>query len=89
LRASDRGRFFPPDQSLNQTWIIVLKQTGESGVQIVSLASGEYPDLPYGAVASIETLQQYYCGTKDPAQGWAIDRIAKEKYSPGYSLDTP
>lgn len=61
----------------DQTWSIQKPASGEAGAQIVSLASGECLDLPYGATASIETLQQYYCQTDDPAQGWALNQVSK------------
>jgi hypothetical protein len=61
----------------DQIWSIKQAPSGEAGVRLVSLASGQCLDLPYGAVASIFTLQQYTCDTNDPAQGWNINPVAK------------
>jgi hypothetical protein len=61
----------------DQIWSVKQAPSGEAGVRLVSLASGQCLDLPYGAVASIFTLQQYTCDTDDPAQGWNINPVAK------------
>jgi len=61
----------------NQLWTIVAAPSGEAGSRIVSVASGQCLDLPYGAVASIDTLQQYYCDSNDPAQGWVVNGVTK------------
>jgi hypothetical protein len=58
-------------------WTIKQAPSGEAGLQIISVASGQCLDLPYGAAASIFTLQQYYCDTDDPAQGWNIHGVSK------------
>jgi hypothetical protein len=59
----------------NQLWNIVLAPPGMSGTRIVSLASGQCLDLPYGAAASVFHLQQYYCTADDPAQGWVLNSV--------------
>ncbi|MGD0941488.1 MAG: RICIN domain-containing protein [Terracidiphilus sp.] len=64
-----------------QLWKVVPAPSGEAGNQIVSLASQQCLDLPYGAVASIYNLQQFTCTNDDPAQGWVL--------APGAPGDTP
>lgn len=61
----------------DQIWSIKQAPSGEAGVQLVSMASGQCLDLPYGAVASIFTLQQYTCDSDDPAQGWNVNQVAR------------
>ena len=60
----------------NQLWQIVSAPSGEAGSQIVSVASKQCLDLPFGAVASIDHLQQYYCTPNDPARGWVFGSVA-------------
>lgn len=59
----------------NQVWTMV-KAPGQAGYRFVSAASKQCLDLPYGAVASIDHLQQYYCTAGDPAQGWTVTQVA-------------
>ena len=59
----------------NQVWTMV-KAPGQAGYRFVSAASKQCLDLPYGAVASIDHLQQYYCTAGDPAQGWSVTAVA-------------
>jgi len=65
------------DSDPDQVWNLQKAPSGESGDRLVSLASGQCLDLPYGAVASIFTLQQYTCDANDPAQGWIVHPVAK------------
>ncbi|MBW4028589.1 RICIN domain-containing protein [Acidipila rosea] len=58
----------------NQVWTMV-KAPSQPGYRFVSAASKQCLDLPYGAVASIDHLQQYYCTDGDPAQGWSITQV--------------
>lgn len=58
-------------------WKIKQAPSGESGMQFISVASGQCLDLPYGAAASVFTLQQYFCTADDPAQGWNIHGVSK------------
>jgi hypothetical protein len=67
----------PDGTDPDQVWSIQKAPSGEAGDQIISKASGECLDLPYGATASIFTLQQYYCDNNDPAQGWTFNPVAK------------
>ncbi len=67
----------PDNSDLDEVWNINKAPSGEAGIQIVSAASSQCLDLPYGEIASIVTLQQYYCDTDDPAQGWTINPVAK------------
>jgi ricin-type beta-trefoil lectin protein len=67
-----------PDASdPTQIWTITQAPSGEAGIRFISTASNQCLDLPYGAAASIFTLQQYYCTPKDPAQGWIIHGVSK------------
>jgi hypothetical protein len=59
-----------------QLWTMPKAPSGEAGMRFVSAASGQCLDLPYGAVASIDTLQQYTCDSDDPAQGWTLNEVA-------------
>jgi hypothetical protein len=59
----------------SQLWKIVPTGDGAPGDQIVSVASGQCLDLPYGAIASIELMQQYTCTPGDPAQGWVVNPV--------------
>jgi hypothetical protein len=59
----------------SQLWKIVPTGDGAPGDQIVSVASGQCLDLPYGAIASIELMQQYTCTPGDPAQGWTVNPV--------------
>jgi hypothetical protein len=59
-----------------QLWQVVPAPSGEAGSRIVSVASQQCLDLPYGAVASIDHLQQYTCTVDDPAQGWVLNSVA-------------
>jgi hypothetical protein len=61
---------------LTQLWTTPQAPSGEAGVRFVSVASGQCLDLPYGAVASIDTLQQYTCTNDDPAQGWTLNEVS-------------
>jgi hypothetical protein len=61
----------------DQVWSINQAPSGEAGEQLVSQASGQCLDLPYGATASIFTLQQYTCTNDDPAQGWTINPVSR------------
>jgi Ricin-type beta-trefoil lectin domain len=65
------------DSQPDQLWTIVKAPSGEAGSRFVSVASGQCLDLPYGAVASIFTLQQYTCDSNDPAQGWTVNPVSK------------
>jgi hypothetical protein len=62
------------DSQQNQVWNITPPNK-ETGSEFVSLASGQCLDLPYGATASIVTLQQYTCTAGDPAQGWVLNPV--------------
>jgi hypothetical protein len=67
-----------PDASdPDQIWTIKDAPDGEEGVRFMSVASQQCLDLPYGAAASIFTLQQYYCTPNDPAQGWVIHGVSR------------
>jgi Ricin-type beta-trefoil lectin domain len=63
------------DSEQNQIWTVPAASGGEAGSQIVSLASSQCLDLPYGAVASIFVMQQYTCTDNDPAQGWILNPV--------------
>jgi hypothetical protein len=63
--------------NLNEVWSLQQGTGGEAGMRIISMASGQCLDLPYGAAASIFTLQQYTCDADDPAQGWVINPVSK------------
>jgi hypothetical protein len=65
----------PDNSALNQLWKIT-PQVNDPGSRFVSVATGQCLDLPYGAAASIFTMQQYYCTDGDPAQGWVINPVA-------------
>lgn len=67
----------PGNTDPDQVWSISRAPSGEAGYNIISQVSGECLDLPYGAVASIMTLQQYYCDADDPAQGWTFNPVGK------------
>ncbi len=58
-------------------WKIQPAPQGKYGQRIISVASGQCLDLPYGAVASIFPLQQYTCDDGDPAQGWTFHGVSK------------
>jgi ricin-type beta-trefoil lectin protein len=61
-----------------QLWTIGQAPNGEAGMQLVSVASGQCFDDPYGmtdAPASFH-LQQYTCSNDDPAQGWTLNQVA-------------
>jgi hypothetical protein len=60
----------------DQIWTMVKAPGQEAGYQFVSASSKQCLDLPYGATASIFTLQQYYCTSMDPAQGWTLNQVA-------------
>jgi hypothetical protein len=60
----------------NQVWMITPAPSGEAGNQIISLASNQCLDLPYGATASIFDMQQYTCTPGDPAQGWVLNSVS-------------
>jgi hypothetical protein len=60
----------------NQLWTISAAPGGESGFRLISVASSQCLDLPYGAVASIFFMQQYTCTANDPAQGWEFDPVS-------------
>lgn len=59
----------------SQLWKLVPATDGIPGNQLVSVASGQCLDLPYGAIASIFLMQQYTCTPGDPAQGWNINPV--------------
>jgi hypothetical protein len=59
----------------DQLWTITPAPSGEAGSRLVSAASGQCLDLPYGAAASTFTLQQYTCTNDDPAQGWIVNPV--------------
>jgi hypothetical protein len=59
-----------------QLWSVTSAPNGEAGMQLVSKVSSQCLDLPYGAVASIDMLQQYTCTNDDPAQGWTLNDVA-------------
>lgn len=61
----------------NQIWTISPAPHGQSGERIISAASKQCLDLPYGATASVFNMQQYYCTDNDPAQGWVIHHVGK------------
>ncbi len=63
------------NSALNQLWSMTPQQD-DPGLRFVSVATKQCLDLPYGATASIFTLQQYYCTDNDPAQGWVINPVA-------------
>jgi hypothetical protein len=60
----------------SQLWKLVPATDGTPGEQVINVASGECLDLPYGAIASIDLMQQYLCTPGDPAQGWDIHPVA-------------
>lgn len=60
----------------NQVWKMVKAPGSEAGYQLISAASGQCLDLPYGATASVFQLQQYTCTANDPAQGWTLASVA-------------
>jgi hypothetical protein len=60
----------------NQLWTISTAPGGEEGVRVISVASSQCLDLPYGAVASIFFMQQYTCTANDPAQGWTFSPVS-------------
>lgn len=64
----------PNRDQQDQIWTIV-KAPGQAGYRFVSAASGQCLDLPFGAIASIVHLQQYYCTAGDPAQGWTLQEV--------------
>lgn len=59
----------------SQLWKLPADTDGIPGDRIVSVASGQCLDLPYGAIASIFLMQQYTCTDGDPAQGWNINPV--------------
>jgi hypothetical protein len=62
------------DSEPEQVWSIV-PAPGQPGNRFVSMASSQCLDLPYGAIASLYPLQQYYCTQDDPAQGWLLNKV--------------
>ena len=66
----------PVGTATSQLWRIVPATDGTPGDQIISVASGQCLDLPYGAIASIFLMQQFTCTPGDPAQGWNINAVA-------------
>jgi hypothetical protein len=59
----------------SQLWKIVPATDGTPGEQFINVASGQCLDLPYGAIASIDLMQQYLCTPGDPAQGWDVHPV--------------
>lgn len=59
-----------------QLWNVKAAPSGEAGMQFISAVSSQCLDLPFGAVASIDMLQQYTCTDNDPAQGWTLNEVA-------------
>ena len=57
-------------------WKILPAPGGMPGFNFVSAASSQCLDLPYGAIASIFDLQEYFCTKGDPAQGWTINPVS-------------
>ncbi len=55
----------------NQVWSLADSSVA-SGKNLVVSVSQQCLDLPYGAIASIFQLQQYYCTKSDPAQSWKL-----------------
>jgi len=64
-----------------QIWTVATAPAGEAGSQIISSASSQCLDLPYGAAAAEFDMQQYYCTPTDPAQGWVLQSVPAETLS--------
>jgi Ricin-type beta-trefoil lectin domain len=61
-----------------QLWHITPAPSGEAGIRLVSAASGDCFDDPYGMTDAPDSfhLQQYSCTADDPAQGWTLNPVA-------------
>jgi hypothetical protein len=65
----------PGGTQQNQIWTLA-QVSGTSGYNLVSAASKQCLDLPYGAIASISLLQQFTCTPNDPAQWWVLRPVS-------------
>lgn len=61
----------PDGSKANQVWSIAKDKT-QPGYNVINVLSKQCLDLPYGAIASVFQMQQYFCTAKDPAQSWTF-----------------